>query len=386
MARELLGLIQVVTAALVVLVVRALRPVLLIRMAQLRSERIGHFALSTELYLCERDVGVQRRGTLDIFFHASPVCNQQLKKMWDRTLRVSSLANLPFWINRFLPGNAPHEVPIPPDRDIHGLLARTPVHLSFTPDEESRGIRELGEFGVADGDQFVCFIARDSAYLESVLPGLDWSYHDFRNSDVKTYLPALESLSERGCYSIRMGAIVNGPMPTSSSMIIDYAHKFRTDFMDIYLSAKCKFFLTSSTGIDGVSMIFRRPLAVVNYIPLEQVWTWVENGLFILKRLYLEREQRFLTFREILESGVGRYDRSDLYKQDGITVIGNTPDEIMDLVVEMDERLSGTWQTSEEDEQLQRQFADLFKSSSLHGHIAARVGAKFLRQNRDLLI
>ncbi len=43
---------------------------------------------------------------------------------------------------------------------------------------------------------------------------------------------------------------------------------FRTDFMDIYLSAKCKFFITSGVGLMAIPMIFRRPLLCVNYIPL----------------------------------------------------------------------------------------------------------------------
>ena len=62
----------------------------------------------------------------------------------------------------------------------------------------------------------------------------------------------------------------------------------------------------------------------------------------------------------------------------------NTPEEIHAVTIEMDERLKGTWQTTEEDEKLQQRFWDLFgpdklKSSDL------RIGTEFLRQNRELL-
>jgi hypothetical protein len=57
----------------------------------------------------------------------------------------------------------------------------------------------------------------------------------------------------------------------------------------------------------------------------------------------------------------------------------------MDVAVEMDERLKGTWQTNEEDEELQRLFWAIFPKSELHGEILSRIGAGFLRQNRELL-
>lgn len=55
------------------------------------------------------------------------------------------------------------------------------------------------------------------------------------------------------------------------------------------------------------------------------------------------------------------------------------------ISVEMDERLKGTWQTTEEDEELQRRFWSLFKPSELNRVFRSRIGAEFLRQNRELL-
>jgi hypothetical protein len=51
----------------------------------------------------------------------------------------------------------------------------------------------------------------------------------------------------------------------------------------------------------------------------------------------------------------------------------------------MDERLNGTWQTTEEDETLQHRFWAPFRDSPLHGVIRARIGATFLRQHLALL-
>jgi hypothetical protein len=51
----------------------------------------------------------------------------------------------------------------------------------------------------------------------------------------------------------------------------------------------------------------------------------------------------------------------------------------------MDSRLNGTWVNSPEDDELQKRFWSLFRSSQYHGTIVSRIGADFLRENRALL-
>ena len=56
--REAMSVPLVLTAIPVVIVIRFLAPLLIIRFGKLRGDRIGHFAGNTELYLCERDMGM----------------------------------------------------------------------------------------------------------------------------------------------------------------------------------------------------------------------------------------------------------------------------------------------------------------------------------------
>ncbi len=379
----------------VVLVVRALRPLVVIRFGPLISERIGHFATNTELFLCEHDAGMHSRRTFDILYYIPPICNQQLKRMWDRALHVYPLYVSPLhvscfacsldWLSRHLAGGEDHAIPMPSDRDIRGLLARTQPHLSFTPEEEHLGRVAVRELGILDGTPFVCFHSRNSAYLDTVYPKKNWHYHDYRDSNIKNFIPAAEELVNRGYFAVRMGAIVKEPLKITNPMIIDYGTKGRNEFLDIFLGAKCHSYIGDPCGIHAIPMIFRRPLAIVNMIPLEYTPTWASNYLFIPKKLWLREEHRFLTFGEILDSGVGRFLRSEQYEQIGVEVVENEPEEITALAVEMDERLKGTWQTTKEDEELQRRFWSLFKPSELNGMFLSHIGTEFLRQNRELL-
>ena len=92
-----------------------------------------------------------------------------------------------------------------------------------------------------------------------------------------------------------------------------------------------------------------------------------------------------MTFREIFESGVRRLGLSEQYQRLGIEPIENTPEEITSLVLEMDERLKGTWQSAEEDEELQQCFWSLSEPGESNRVFLSRIGAEFLRQNRHLL-
>lgn len=92
-----------------------------------------------------------------------------------------------------------------------------------------------------------------------------------------------------------------------------------------------------------------------------------------------------MTFKEIYESGAGRFLRTEQYEELGIELIENTPDEILDVSMEMHQRLNCTWETTGEDEVLQKRFWDMFPKSELHGEFRARIGAEFLRQNSALL-
>jgi putative glycosyltransferase (TIGR04372 family) len=381
-----------VLAVPVVLVLRLIRPWLLVRWDNLISTRIGHFTANTELYLCKLDAGINapKQRYMDLFYMVKPICNEQLATMWKRVLRV-----WPAWIllpiiriNRQIPGGTVHEIGenTLSARDVHNLLDRFPPHLEFNPEEEARGQTGMQAMGIPQGTPFVCLIVRDSAYLADHIPLGDWVYHNYRDSDIQNYILAAEELAGRGYFVIRMGVKVREAMKTKHPRVIDYAtNGMRSDFMDIYLGAKCKFCISTATGYDGVPEIFRRPLVIVNDHSLECVRSWNASDLTIVKKYWLRKDHRYMTFLEILKSGAGRFLTTQQFEESGIELIENTPEEIAALALEMDDRLKGKWQATKEDDELQQRFWSLYKSSELHGKILSRIGAEFLRQHREWL-
>jgi len=372
-----------------VLFLRMLRPLVWIRFGMLISHRIGHFTSNTEYYLRKKKLCMNKR-TFDLFCCSTPVSNKQLRKMYGRVIHISRFNKVLYRCNRMLPGYKDHEVPLKEWRDVENLKERTKPFVRFTPAEESLGDAAMRELGLPKGVPLIIFHARDSEYLNKTIlkpTGNHWRYHDYRDSNINNYLAAAEALAERGYYALRMGAIVKEALDTTNPKIIDYATKHRTDFLDIYLSYKCHFVLGSPSGITHVAYdLFGKSMAWVNAVPLESMLTWNPRVMYIPKKYWLRDERRFMRFREIFESGVGRYTHTQEYEARGIDLIENTPEEINALAIEMDERLNGTWHTTREDSVLQEQFWSIFPKSRLHGRvIRSLIGAKFLRDNRELL-
>lgn len=384
----------------VIAVIRLISPWLIFRIG-IMVDSIGHFAANTELYLCELDAGINtpKKPYIDLWCLGGSNYNQQLNRMWKRKLIITSpnfLVPLLYREMNLFPGCEPHLLGTnwAGPRDVNNLLGCSTPHLSFLPEEEQQGKAGLKALGIPDGAPFVCLCVRDSAYRDKVFPGERNRHTDYRNSMIANHVSASQSLAKLGYHIIRMGAVVKDPMPISHRMIIDYAtNGMRSDFMDIYLSAKCSFFISTGTGIDQVAAIFRRPYMYVNLVPIEDAHTWSRCHIFIPKKHFLVRARRFMTFREIFESGAGQFGFTFQYEENGIELIENTPEEIVDVTLEMENRLNGTWQTSEEDEELQKRFWDVFptkaiclyRKTPLHGAVRARIGTKFLRQNKELL-
>ena len=207
-----------------IVVIRMLPPFMTIRLREVNMDRIGH-PYHVEWYLCEKDAGKLGKGNVDIYYFIGTCSNPQWFKMIKRNLLTfpfGKLAQMTDRLNQKLPGYEPHIIPKITTTDmwankndvlLHRLNAN--LHYHFTPEEEIRGQKELSEI-VAEDQTFICFHIRDSAYLDTVHPNLDWSYHNFRDSSLHNYLPSVEQLVQRGYSAVRMGTVVKEKLITTN--------------------------------------------------------------------------------------------------------------------------------------------------------------------------
>ena len=387
MLKSMKNMLSVALASILFAILKTIMGYKQIVFCQLRSERIGHLVVNTELFLRRLKNGIiSDENKIFIGVSSRPSSNRQLLKMYKRSFVIQesnllySLINTP----KIKKSEFYYKLPFCID-EYHEFNNIDPV-LSFTEQEERMGKVLLAKMGVGANDWFVCFHSRDAVYQNGMRcsKGGSWDYHNYRNSNIENYLKAAEYIAHLGGYAIRMGHRVEKALPrTRHPRIIDYAWDYRSDFGDIYLSAKCKFFIGNTAGIVGVPTCFNKPVAHANYFfqhgPLRR------EDIYIPKKLWSISKRRFLKFKEILELGIDRFMRTEQFMKAGIEVVENTEDEIFEMAKEINLVIDGQMKYSAEDERLHAKYRSLFVPDHRCYRSPGRIGIKFLSENMGLL-
>jgi len=371
---------------LVLPVLYCLEPFRKFRFSLLYTRRIGHLAGNTDLFLRKRQINGTDPKTVYVFAGINPA-NRQLLEMFKRHLPIYEnrwLTRFLFYIRPILERTRFWENLrwIEPHYDIFNRGVAT---LTFTEEEEERGRAFLSEIGIGEDDWFVCMHDRDPAYLDAHIPKESdlWRTRDFRNCRIENYLKAAEYITSKGGYVFRMGAIVDHALPdTGNPRIIDYAANHRGDFLDIYLPAKCRFFLGSDSGLFVISTIFDVPVALANCIFIG-LNPFRRDDLFILKLLREKKSGDFLTFDEALK--IGFYDTCSKHPEAlGFEILENTDDEILDLAREMIDRLENR-DTEPEGRRVSEAYRDQYLSEMADYEQAGNLCPNFALKHRHLI-
>ena len=389
----------IMLTAPIVFFIWALRPLLLLRFGVFNSDRIGAFAPEAQGCLLTQNRDLSGSWTFDFIGVRGPISNLQLLKMLARQIRVLPGAWLWLLLDRaclFWTRGSLHHANTRISLDHWPQFLNCPALLDFTVSENLEGKILLEALGVPSGAPWVCIHNRDSKYLETKVaaskfaPGRSWDYHNYRDFSVKSMVLAAEELTKRGYFVLRMGAVVAEPLISTNPKIVDYASTLhQSDFADIFLLANCAAYLGSDSGIFTVPLIFGKPTIIINF-PLGYTAQLTHHSTFpfIPKHLWHRATKHRLGIREVFDRKLLFASDSRVYEVAGVDVEDNTPEEICDLAVELDERLKGTWHPQTQDEQLQQQFWDIFRQQCPPEHVGSvqpRIGAAFLRQHKYLL-
>ena len=357
-----------------------------IKFIRLRSDRIGHLSANTEQFLRSLQLGTIP-SLRYIALATKPAANEALLTMYKRYLTVLQFPQ-PSFIRVLIKLLSTRSVlrrtdcieAIPFDEFSNVWNSGVPT-IILTPLDEENGKILLNKMNV--DSWFVCFHARDEKYLQSKWKKGDWQ-HTHRNCSIDNFAQAAQYVGSKGGYALRMGSVVEKALSFSGKHIIDYATSHRTEFGDITLMAKCKFFLGNTAGLVCVSYIFNVP-NITTTLQLLAIPPVGAKDLFIPKKMWSEKEHRFLTFKEMIQNPVLNFMSARDFDNAGLRFIENSPEEILAVTREMNERIDGAWLTTAEDEQLQRLFISLYVEGKSFGVPQGRIGAQFLSENKNLL-
>lgn len=357
-----------------------------LRFIRMTERAIGHLCIEPDCYIKEGILGLRPAYTTIMLAPPEKISNRYLLTYWKKYLKVITSPAICFLLKPFelnsLTCYKTYDFAYSPARaaapEIQKKFAGRAALLSLTAEDRARGWEVLKKWGMTQDSWFICAHCREDGFLGDI-------GQSNRNATIANYFPAMDMVVEKGGWIVRMGDPSMSMIPAMKN-VIDYAHTdIKCDWMDVFLAGSCRFFLGSDSGLYHLAGVFGVPAAIANYSHMSGALPYGTRDLGIPKLIWSEKEKRYLSFREILDSDISCFLQDKNFEDAGLKAVENSGEDIRDLAHEMLGRLEGRWQTTEEDERLQESFKSLMKPTHYSYGAASRIGRDFLRKYSFLL-
>jgi putative glycosyltransferase (TIGR04372 family) len=316
--------------------------------------RIGHLLAEVEIVrLNALEASKTKKQFVIYYFPERRLANRFVAEMWKRVLPTVSGAW--GWLIYSMCFNLGRKILIcePSHVDQRGLWSSSETNLRFTKYEVEQGEKFLTSINCTS-QNYVCLIVRDSTYLKTIRKDKSFSFHDFRDAEINSYRQAAETLTSLGYTVVRMGQIVGSPLVSENPKIIDYAtNGMRSEFLDVYLGANCKFCISTGTGWDVIPTVFRRPVLYSNLLPVFAPSALSFPTTIYPKSLYSDKTGSLLNLTEIIERDVISTETALGYQEAGVVIRDLSSEELVEAVTEMAQRVEGTFVETPEQKEMQ---------------------------------
>ena len=352
------------------------------------NNRIGHLAIEPDILLKAQSLGLIEKKKWFVLAPKNLVANSHLLFYWQPFFSIYQsefacffLQCLSIWpfmrydVSHFI--NQDNSAQL--SYKVYQMWGNQSPLLHLTNEDKAWGETQLKQLGLPSSAWFVGLHVREGGYSP-----IDESVHSHRNGNLEYLIPAIEEITKRGGWVIRLGdpsMMPLKPMP----QVIDYAHHpLRSARLDIYLCARSRFILGNTAGIFLVASIFGVPSALANMIPMPTLGL-LPTDLSIPKLFYLPHEKRYHTFPEVMQSPLSTYRYAPLYQKTNVEIVENSPEDILLMTQEMLDRLEGKFVETEADAILHQRYMSLFQPHHYSYGACSKVSFKFLRKYQDLI-
>jgi putative glycosyltransferase (TIGR04372 family) len=392
-----------VKAAARCLILAVLLPILYViepfwrfRFGIIRADRMT-IVSGPQLFIRRLELKGKPKRTTWVFFATNP-CNEQLFKMFKRALTIIDNIFLNKIMHLILPvfEKTRFYISLQNNSCHYEEMFKWDCPLHFTDEEEKFGKLKLLEMGITDNDWFACIYNRSPEYIASVKGDMaNTSSNAHRDCSIENFIPSAKWIASQGGFVLRIGSAVDSALPyTGEAKIIDYASHFRSDFMDVYLTAKCRLFIGCLSGMTDLSRAFNVPVAWTNssYCSLGIG----ENSLIIPKFLRNKDTGKILKFSEISALGIfpnaADPECKINYSRYGLDVIGelsylewveNDQEDILNITMDVMDIVCQV-PPPEEAVKFQQRYLAYFGSSPHNSPYVAPLAPRFALRHKDL--
>ncbi|WP_345993126.1 TIGR04372 family glycosyltransferase [Sulfurimonas sp. HSL-1716] len=197
----------------------------------------------------------------------------------------------------------------------------------FFPEGEKENCREILDksFGIKENDWFVCVHARD-----------DREYNQIRSCNIHSFEQAIEFITSKGGFVIRLGDKGVQKLSYNNSKVIDYANSnVKSKIMDLYLMSEQTFLIGTITGVSDVSQMFRRPVISTNVASWVQP-RYMKGDIYLLKMFKNKVNDLIIGISEYMDNKIYLSAiRDEIEILNKYQVLDNTAEEILNATKEM---------------------------------------------------
>lgn len=338
-----------------------------LKIYKIHIEKIGHFIFDTLLFYERKNKKLYNEDSkinliIPYIDAKQKKSNTYLLKFWKKfqfidhsgLVKFLNLTNEKFLINKNLNLNIrPY--------DYDETLKNNILKVKFNNEELEKGNKFFNKIGIKKNDKFVCLLLRDSKYLKEKYPERDYSYHDYRNVSLNSYVKTCKYLSSKNIKVVRMGKNVSEKLIIEDKNVIDYASsEYRNDFLDIFISAHCYFWISSGSGLDSLNYLFKKPILYTNRAPIGYIMS-NKYSFSITKHYYDLNDKKRLSLNEIYQKSLHLNINSDILKNKGVELIDNTSEEILEATKEFYNYVEGKFDYENERNILNNQIKNTIK-------------------------
>jgi putative glycosyltransferase (TIGR04372 family) len=222
-------------------------------------------------------------------------------------------------------------------RDFGRAVAGGTPMAHFTLPEHFRRLGDawMRARGADPDDPFVLLHVRDASYLP------EKAHHLFRCADIANYGTAIDRLVEAGYRVCRLGDASSPPLDHPSGRVIDVPHApDYAPYLDVYLSARCRFAVNQASGPEALVRAFGRPALTVNLM-LEHLRLPLAGDLLVFKHIRRAGDGSEVFYPEMLERGLPSFLTSEAFEKEGLLIEENSAAELDAAVAEMIELVEG---------------------------------------------
>lgn len=201
-----------------------------------------------------------------------------------------------------------------------------PLGVRLRAEDIARGEAIREQLGLPLNAWYVCLHAREGGYHG------DWRLSADRNCSIANYVPGIEAITDAGGYVVRLGDSSMAPLP-KLEWVIDYAHSpHKSESMDVYLVAGCRFYIGMNSGPVDLAWLFDKPVVLTNLSEWIRTFPKRRGDVGIIKHVFSRARGRFLSVRELLNEPFASQAVREV--GDDYLLVENTPEEIRDVILE----------------------------------------------------